>query len=110
MPRGATDAMARARDVFAALEMHRTTHRNGVLVYLAVEDRKLAIVGDDGIHTRVGDDYWATICERMVQRLKAGAAREAIVTAVREIGEALARWFPPRRGAVHEFDDEVSLG
>jgi len=109
MPRGAQDAMARAREVFAALEMHRTTHRNGVLVYLALRDRKLAIVGDDGIHARVGDEYWAAIRDRMVEALKAGAPREAIVTAVREIGEALARWFPRRRGAVHQLDDDVTV-
>src|SRR5688572_33408287 len=55
---GAIEPLARAREVFAALGMHRTAERNGVLIYLAVEDHKLAIVGDEAIHTRVGPQHW----------------------------------------------------
>ena len=108
--RRTSDAMQRARDVFAALGMHRTAQRSGVLVYLAVEDRKLAIVGDEGIHARVGDDYWNTVRDRMVERLRAGALRGAVVGAVTEVGAALARVFPRRPGDVDELSDDVSLG
>jgi uncharacterized membrane protein len=104
------DAMARARDVFAALKMHETALRAGVLIYLALEDHQLAIVGDEGIHTRVGDAYWAAIRDRMVERLRGGAAREAIVQAVEEVGAVLAREFPRRPDDVDELTDEVSLG
>src|SRR5205085_2034704 len=34
--RRTTDPMVRAREVFAALGMHRTAHRSGVRIYLAV--------------------------------------------------------------------------
>jgi len=108
--RRTTDPMERARQVFAALGMHRTAQRSGVLVYLAVEDRKLAIVGDEGIHARVGDDYWNTVRDRMVERLRAGALRGAVVGAVTEVGAALARVFPRRPGDVDELSDDVSLG
>lgn len=104
-----SDAMARARHVFAALGMHRTAHRAGVLVYLAVEDRKLAIVGDEGIHARVGDEYWAGVRDRMVERLRAGAVQDALVTAVTEVGATLARFFPRQPGDVDELPDDVSL-
>src|SRR5574341_1335500 len=49
---------ARARALFAKLGMHRTAARHGVLVYLALDDKKLAVVGDVGIHARVGDRHW----------------------------------------------------
>src|SRR2546422_378990 len=55
---GGDPTLARARDIFARLEMHDTAHRASVLIYLAVEDRKLALLGDDAIHARVGDEYW----------------------------------------------------
>ena len=108
--RRTTDPMARAREVFAALGMHRTAHRGGVLIYLAVEDRKLAIVGDEGIHTRVGDDYWTGVRDRMVERLRAGATRDALVGAVTEVGATLARFFPRRPGDIDELPDDMSLG
>ncbi|HEV8584696.1 MAG TPA: TPM domain-containing protein [Methylomirabilota bacterium] len=108
--RRTTDPMARARQVFATLGMHRTAHRHGVLVYLALEDRKLAIVGDEGIHARVGDDYWAGVRDRMVERLKAGAVRGAVVGAVAEVGATLARLLPHRPDDTDELPDDVSLG
>ncbi len=104
------DPMQRAREVFAALEMHRTTHRAGVLVYLAVEDRKLAIVGDDGIHARVGDEYWTGVRDRMIERLRTGAVTGALVGAVDEVGSTLAQYFPRRPGDIDELSDDVSLG
>jgi uncharacterized membrane protein len=108
--RRTTDAMERARHVFQALGMHRTSHRSGVLVYLAVEDRKLAIVGDEGIHARVGDEYWSGVRDRMVERLRAGALRAAVIGAVAEVGATLARFFPRRPDDVDELPDDVSLG
>ena len=108
--RRTVDPIVRARDVFVALGMHRTAQRSGVLIYLAVEDRKLAIIGDEGIHTRVGDDYWTGVRDRMVERLRAGAMRDALVGAVTDVGAALARFFPRRPDDVDELPDDVSLG
>jgi uncharacterized membrane protein len=75
-----------------------------------MEDRTLSIVGDDGIHSRVGDAYWHGVRDRMVERLRAGAARDAIVDAVAEVGAVLAREFPRRPDDVDELPDDVSLG
>jgi uncharacterized membrane protein len=109
-PRGAAlDALARAREVFAQLGMHKTARRNGVLIYLAVEDRKVAIVGDEGIHARVGDAGWERLRDVMVERLRRGEARAAVVEAVREVGSVLARHFRRENGDIDELSDEVSI-
>ena len=105
----APDVMSRAHHVFRRLGMHRTAERHGVLVYLAVEDRRLAVVGDEGIHGRVGDPHWHGVRDRMVERLKANAPREAIERAVEEIGRALAEHYPRRPDDVNELSDEVSV-
>ena len=107
---GPHDVMARARDVFAALEMHETALRAGVLIYLALADHELAIVGDEAIHARVGDAYWQGVRDRLVERLRGGAARDAVVQAVREVAGVLAREFPRRPDDVDELPDDVSLG
>jgi len=104
-----TDPMERARQVFAALGMHRTAHRSGVLVYLAVEDRKLAIVGDEGIHRHVGDAYWETVRDLMVARMAEGRALEAVMAGVAEVGRVLARHFPRRPDDRNELSDQVSV-
>jgi len=109
LPR-ASDALTRAGHVFTRLKMDATAERNGVLLYLAVEDRKLAIVGDQGVHARVGDEYWRRVRDAMVERLRVGAARDAIVHAVLDVGLVLAKFFPPRPGDVNELSDDVSLG
>ena len=104
------DALSRAREVFVALKMHETALRGGVLIYLAVEDRKLAIVGDEAIHARVDPGYWEAIRDRMVERLRDGAARDAVVQAVQDVGAVLAREFPRRPDDIDELPDDVSFG
>src|SRR5712692_389861 len=76
------DPLERAKDVFTKLGMHRTRERHGVLIYLAVKDRKLAVIGDEGIHTRVSDEYWESVRDLMVERLRGGLLVAGIVAAV----------------------------
>jgi uncharacterized membrane protein len=102
------DPLARARAVFVSLGMERTAQRNGVLIYLAVNDHRLAIVGDEGVHARVGDGYWERIRDFMVERLRAGRPAEAVLGAVDEVGRVLAQYFPPRRDDVDELPDRLS--
>jgi uncharacterized membrane protein len=103
------DALARATDVFHALGMHRTRDRNGVLIYLAVEDHKFAIVGDEAVHARVEDGYWARVRDAMAGHLRAGSARAAVLHAVGDVGAVLRRFFPRRPDDTNELSDRVSL-
>lgn len=111
LPRGARgDTLARAREVFARLGMQRTAGRNAVLLYLALDDRRLAIVGDDAVHARVGDRVWARLRDLMVERLRAGQPREALLVAIADVADLLARHFPRRPDDRNELDDSVSEG
>ena len=103
------DVSRRAHEVFGHLGMHRTPQRHGVLIYLALEDRRLAIVGDEGIHGRVGDLYWARVRDLMMEKLRAGAARDALLAAIGEVGRALTEHFPRRPGDVNELSNQVSV-
>ena len=105
------DVLAAARERFAKLGMEKTAARNGVLLFLAPESRKFAVVGDQGIHERCGgDDYWQKIVgETMRPRLRESRFTEAIVAAVGEVGKVLAQHFPLEPGGTHanELPDEV---
>jgi uncharacterized membrane protein len=90
--------------------MHQTKLRHGVLIYVALEDRRVAVVGDEGIHSRVGDPYWAGVRDLMVARLRQGAAGAALIEAIRDVGRSLAQHFPRRPDDTNELSDTVSLG
>jgi uncharacterized membrane protein len=110
VPRGGgDDALGRARRVFADLGMHRTAQRNGVLVYLALADHRLAVVGDEGVHARVGDGYWARLRDLLVQRLREGRPAPALREAITELGRMLRQHFPRGPDDVNELSDEVSV-
>jgi uncharacterized membrane protein len=100
--------LTRARDVFAGLGMARTAQRNGVLIYLALDDHALAIVGDEAVHARLGDAYWQRVRDLMVERLRAGRPAEAVLGAVDDVGRVLAEHFPPRPDDVDELPDRLS--
>jgi uncharacterized membrane protein len=89
--------------------MERTRHRNAVLLYLALGDRRFAVVGDEGIHARVGQGFWDTVRDGLQRDLRAGRMREGVTTAVAEIGSRLGAHFPDRPDDVNELSDAVSL-
>lgn len=103
------DAVTRAKAVFERLEMHRTTRRNGVLIYVAVEDRKFAVIGDEAVHTRVGQAYWEGLARTLGSELAAGRARDGLFAAVQDVGHVLRVHFPRDRDDRDELRDEVSI-
>lgn len=104
------EALQRAIKVFERLGMHRTAERNGVLIYVSVTDRKLAIIGDRGIHERVGESYWrelvATVREQMGQQQPC----DGLILALADVGRELGRHFPRRPDDTNELSDDASLG
>ncbi len=106
--KGGGDALAAARARFVRLGMDRTAERNGVLVYVALLDRKFAIVGDEGIHSHVGSEFWDALRDGMSARFAAGDLVGGIEEALRSIGERLAEAFPRSAQDSNELPDEVS--
>ena len=104
------DVMDQAAFVFAELNMHRTELRNGVLIYLAVEDHKFAIIGDAGIHAKVGDQFWNKIKAEMILRFREGKVTEALEVAILEAGEQLKHFFPRSSDDKNELPDDMVFG
>lgn len=104
------EVLDRAAQVFAELKMHKTALRNGVLIYIALEDRKLAILGDAGINIKVPDNYWNDIINRLVNDFKQGDACGGICKAVHSMGQQLKKFFPYQADDINELPDELSFG
>ena len=66
------DPLQRAVYIFNYLKMYNTQARNGVLVYVAVDSRKFAIIGDAGINAAVPEDFWDSIKEKMRSNFASG--------------------------------------
>lgn len=104
------DAVARAIYIFNYLKMYKTQQRNGVLVYVAHESRKLAIIGDVGINQKVPENFWNGIKEGMVAAFASANFVGGIADAVRAAGVSLKEYFPYQSDDVNEQPNEISFG
>ena len=104
------DVLDHAAYFFEKLEMHETQLRNGVLIYLAIDDRKFAILGDVGINQVTPDNFWDEIKENMLNHFRENKFTEGLITGIRMIGDALKANFPYQSDDVNELSDEISFG
>lgn len=104
------DPLQRAREIFQAHEMYRTAHRNAVLIYVATQDRKYALFGDEGIHQQVGDQFWQQAAEAMLHHFKRSDLVKGLETSIQEIGMVLKKYFPSRGSNPNELSDEILEG
>ncbi len=102
------DALKQAKGIFAKLKMHKTKERNGVLIYVALDDRKLAIFGDQGIHEQVGQHFWDDVRDQMVQAFQKGNYAAGIARGVHMAGEKLRTYFPWQSDDKNELSNEIS--
>jgi len=103
------DLLDRAAWVFKKLDMHKTNDRNGVLFYLAVNDRKFAIIGDAGINAKVPAGFWDQISELLVKNFKEGKFTEGLSEGILLAGKQLQTHFPFKRDDVNELADDISF-
>jgi uncharacterized membrane protein len=99
----------RAAKYFHQLDMHKTKLRNGVLIYVAVVDRKFAIIGDAGINKVVPENFWDDTRDDMLQHFKAGNLVEGIVTGLEISGNHLQKYFPHKDGGNNELPDDIAF-
>lgn len=105
------DAIDRAAEIFFSLEMQKTEQRNAVLVYVALKDRQLAVFGDEGIHQKVGDQYWKDKVKNMIRSFDRNNYAEGIRHCVLDVGEALRNHFPYNKEIdKNELPDDIVFG
>lgn len=104
------DVLDRAAFWFEKLKMHETELRNGVLIYLATDDKQLAILGDAGINAVVPENFWVEIKESMVAKFKESSFADGLVEAIERAGEKLVAYFPVQADDVNELSDDISFG
>jgi len=103
------DVLDRAAYIFEKLGMHKTKERNGVLFYLAIAERKFAVIGDVGINTVVPEEFWESIKNIMEEKFKNYQFTEGLIEGINEIGKKLKEYFPYKSDDVNELPDEISF-
>lgn len=98
----------RAQEVFFTLKMYNTQQRNAVLIYVAVEDKKFVIFGDEGINKIVSDSFWDTTKDKIQKQFLVGEFKKGIVEGVLSAGFELKKHFPWTIEDTNELSNEIS--
>jgi uncharacterized membrane protein len=104
------DVLRHAAFVFGELGMQHTRDRNGILIYVCVADRLVAVLGDKGIDEKVPEGFWDGTVAVLKEHFAAGRQAEGLCEAVRKVGERLSTFFPPRHDDRNELSNEVTYG
>lgn len=105
------DALDRAKEIFDNLKMEETEFRNGVLLYVAIEDKQLAVFADSGIHEATGNEYWKNVVHEILSVFSKNNIVEGITTTILSIGQALKNHFPyEQKMDKNELPDEIIFG
>lgn len=104
------DPKIRALRTFHKLKMARTAARNGVLVYVACDSHRFAVIGDKGINAVVPAGFWKDVVAAMGEFFKKEEYTQGLVKGVIMIGEKLKAFFPYQSDDVNELPDDISYG
>ncbi len=107
-PRCRGDVVRRATKTFNRLHLYTTKHRNAVLIFVAYEDRKFAILGDTGINEAVPKGFWDGEVAELGKYLKAGRPVDGLCEIIARMGDRLSEYFPGERDDENELSNEVS--
>lgn len=105
-----SDVLEQAKQTFAQLGMHRTELKNGVLFYLAIKDRKFAILGDQGINERVPKDFWNDVRDLMRSHFIKQEFAQGLSKGIEQAGQQLKTYFPRQDNDTNELSNDISFG
>jgi uncharacterized membrane protein len=103
------DVLDRASDIFKKLGMHKTERRNGVLFYVAVKNRKFAILGDVGINKVVPENFWEVVRDTLLNHFRENHFAAGLVEGIELAGQQMKKYFPYGKDDINELPDEISF-
>ena len=105
-----TDPVMLAQKKFQRLGMYKTRERNAVLIFVAPRAHKFAVVGDQAIHEKCGEQFWQHVVDGMRVHFQNEKFSHALTEAVNEVGRVLATHFPRISANANELSDEIIEG
>ena len=100
-----------AEKAFQRLGMTNTRQRNGILFFIVPSRRRFVILGDEGIHAGVGQDFWDHLTAAMSAEFRKGRFQDGLIKGIEEVGEHLAAHFPYDPATdKNELSDNLDFG
>ena len=90
--------------------MTRTKERNGVLFFVVPSRRKFVVLGDRGIHGKVGQEFWDRIAAAVSDKFREGDFTGGLGEEIEEVGQQLSTHFPGVSTDKNELSDDVDFG
>ncbi|MBN1387167.1 MAG: TPM domain-containing protein [Bacteroidales bacterium] len=103
------EVLDRAAWIFKKIGMHKTEDRNGVLFYLALNNREFAIIGDAGINAKVKGDFWDEVKIKLEKNFSTEKFTEGLAEGILMTGLKLKEYFPREKNDINELPDEISF-
>lgn len=105
------DVRATAQKAFERLKMHETRERNGVLFFVVPSRHRFVVLGDGGIHEKVGQEFWDAVASAVSEKFREGDFTGGLVGGIGEVGRRLSEHFPRDAQAdINELPDAVDYG
>jgi uncharacterized membrane protein len=104
------DIEKRTIDIFKQLKMHKTRERNGVLIYIAIKDRRFTIFGDEGIHQKMGFQFWNEEAVILKSFFVDNKIIDGLTATIISIGQILKEHFPYSTDDKNELPDTIVYG
>jgi putative membrane protein len=100
----------RAMQAFVEEEVFNTRSRTGILIFIALFEHRIEILGDSGINEKVDIDDWAEIVLHLRESIIKGDLPDGLVRAIEECGDLLERsGVAVHDDAPNELSDAVRL-
>lgn len=101
------EVLEAAQGAFLRFGLTNTRDRTGVLIFVSLKEHRVQILGDKGIHEKVGTDFWKAETDRIVTAIREGRAAQGIIAAIGDIGQKLQMHFPRKSDDTNELPDRV---
>jgi uncharacterized membrane protein len=98
IPNHIDDPVVAAQVEFMRLGLKQSPERNGVLIFVAPRSHKFAVIGDEAVHAKCGDEFWRKLADAMSGYFRKGEFTPGIIHGVQKAGELLAEHFPRQPG------------
>src|ERR1039458_1491724 len=98
IPNHIDDPVVAAQVEFMRLGLNQSPERNGVLIFVAPRSHKFAVIGDEAVHAKCGDEFWRKLADAMSGYFQKSEFTPGIIHGVQKAGELLAEHFQRQPG------------